>query len=62
MQDIDNDSVTQRARALLDRLNEKAPFPYAEGRLEAVPGVWIRSALTSIATKPDRCYTDPPCA
>jgi DNA-binding beta-propeller fold protein YncE len=52
MQDIENDAVTKRARALLEKLNEHAPFPYAcitdaaRGRLYV--SLWGQSAVQII--------------
>jgi DNA-binding beta-propeller fold protein YncE len=68
MEDIDNDSVTKRARALLERLNEKAPFPYScvidEARQQLYVSLWGQAAVqlidTTQPTSPSRVASPSP--
>jgi DNA-binding beta-propeller fold protein YncE len=52
MEDIDNDAVTKRARALLELLNERAPFPYAcvadEARGRLYVSLWGHASVQVI--------------
>lgn len=54
-QDLDNDAVTKRARALLDLLNNQGPFPYAclldEPRSRLYISLWGRAAVTVVDTR-----------
>jgi len=55
LRDLDNDSVTKRARALLELVNETAPYPYAcvldEKAERLYVSLWAQSAVQIINLK-----------
>lgn len=61
LRDVDNDAVTKRARALLEVLNERAPYPYAcvvdEARQRLYVSLWAQSAVQVIDLKTDQLMT-----
>jgi DNA-binding beta-propeller fold protein YncE len=58
MQDIEDDAVTKRARALLEKLNEQAPFPYAcvadEKRGRLYVSLWGQAAVQVVELESGR--------